>query len=132
MLQHIHSVKKTFIFIGLVLVAIVAGFVIHAKATAPARPLKLVIKGSEGQKFTGFYVADGVTNSLNGIAPMTVNFLARDVNYEFRREGGTGEFRVELYVNDQCRTSTISDKQKCVRGVLKYTRYSESYSAVGY
>ncbi len=124
--------KKLFIIIGLALVAIFGGYVALGTATAAARPLKLVIKGTEGQKFTGFYVADGITNSVSAVAPTTLDFEARNVNFEFRREGGVGEFRVELYVNDQCRTSTISDKQKCVRGVLKYTKYSESYSAEGF
>jgi hypothetical protein len=124
--------KKYLIIIGLALVAIVTSFLALGTTTAAARPLKLVIKGADGQKFKGFYVADGITNSVSAVAPTTLNFEARNVNFEFRREGGVGEFRVELYVNDQCRTSTISDKQKCVRGVLKYTKYSESYSAEGF
>jgi hypothetical protein len=124
--------KKFLIIIGLALVTIVTSFLALGTTTPAARPLKLVIKGSDGQKFMGFYVADGITNSVSAVAPTTLKFEARNVNFEFRREGGIGEFRVELYVNDQCRTSTISDKQKCVRGVLKYTKYSESYSAEGF
>ena len=124
--------KKFLIIIGLALVAIVTSFLALGTATAATRPLKLVIKGTDGQKFNGFHVADGITNSVSAVAPTTLNFEARNVNFEFHREGGVGEFRVELYVNDQCRTSTISDKQKCVRGVLKYTKYSESYSAEGF
>lgn len=124
--------KKFLIIIGLALVAIVTSFLALGKATAAARPVKLVITGPEGQKFTGFFVADGISNSVSAVAPATVNFQARNVNFEFRREGGTGDFRVELYVNDLCRTSTISDKKQSVRGVLKYTTYSESYSAEGF
>lgn len=95
-----HTMKKLFIIIGLALVAIFGGYVALGTATAAARPLKLVIKGTEGQKFTGFYVADGITNSVSAVAPTTLDFEARNVNFEFRREGGVGEFRVELYVND--------------------------------
>lgn len=121
--------------IGCILVGFVAVFVIVYTLTTPsvaARPVRMVVTGPDGQRFSGSYVADGVTNSVSAIAPATISFQARDVTYEFKRDGGAGEFRVALYVGEICRTSTTSDQRQGVRGVLRYASTSESYSASGF
>src|SRR5262245_66240876 len=101
-------------------------------STVVARPVQLVITGPEGQRFSGSYVADGTTNSVHGIAPTTLSFQARNVGYEFKREGGGGEFRVALFIGQLCRTSTTSDNRQGVRGKLSYSAHRESYWAEGY
>ncbi len=53
-------------------------------------------------------MADGVTNSLSALAPATISIQAREVTYEFKSEGGQGEFRVALFVGELCRTTAIS------------------------
>ena len=97
-----------------------------------ARPVRLVITGPEGQRFSGSYVADGVTNALSAIAPATISLQARNVAYEFRREGGDAEFRVALLVGNLCRTSTTSDKRQGVHGELRSAAARESYWAASY
>jgi len=126
--------KKRIIITGLALLALTAIFVtVHTSTpSALTRPLKLVITGSEGQRFTGSYVVDGITNSLSAAAPATVSLQARDVTYEFHREGGNAEFRVALYVEGLCRTSTTSDKRQGVHGELRYAAKGESYWATGF
>jgi hypothetical protein len=102
----------------------------HPTTTPVAtRPMRLVIIGPEGQPFTGSYVADGVTNTVSALAPAAITLQARNVDFEFKREGGTAEFRVALYVGDLCRTSTTSDKKPGVRGALHYSAEKESYWA---
>jgi hypothetical protein len=78
------------------------------------------------------YIADSVTNSVSAVAPATIVFQARDVAYEFKREGGGGEFRVALFVGDLCRTSTTSDSRQGVRGELRYAPALEKYWAAGF
>ena len=101
-------------------------------STVTARPVRLVITGPDGQRFSGSYVADGITNSLQGIAPSTVSFQAKNVTYQFKREGGDAEFRVALFIGGLCRLSTSSDKRQGVRGALHYSAVRENYWAEGY
>lgn len=121
--------------IGLTLIGLVAIFVIlptFSASSVAARPVSLVITGPEGQRFIGSYVADGLTHSVSAIAPATIALQARDVTYEFKRDGGDGEFRVALFVGDLCRTTTTSGQQTGVRGELRYAADRESYWAAGY
>jgi hypothetical protein len=127
--------KKLITILGITVIGIIAILVtLHSFNTRPvaARAVKVVITGPDGQRFSGNYIADGVTNSVSAIAPATISFQARDVDFAFTRDGGDGEFRVALYVGDLCRTSTTSDKQPGVRGQLRYTSTSESYWAAGF
>ncbi len=125
--------KRPFIIVGLAVIALLAILVIR---TAPpplaSRPVRLVITGPEGQRFSGSYVADGVTNSVSAIAPATITVHTRNLAYEFKREGGEAEFRVALFVGDLPRLSTTSDKRQGVRGELRYTAARESYWAAGF
>ena len=127
--------KKQSMMVGFTLIGLVAVVVIlHTLNNSPPapRPVRLVITGPDGQPFSGSYTADGVTNSVSAIAPATLTMQARDVTFEFNRVGGVGEFRVDLYVGDLCRTSTTSDKLPGVRGALRYASASESYWAAGF
>ena len=127
--------KKRSIIIGLLLLALIAIWVIlhtFSSSSVAARPVSLVITGPDGQRFTGSYVADGVTNSVSAVVPATISLQAREVSYEFKREGGDGEFRVALFVGDLCRTSTTSHEQPGVRGELRYAAGRESYWAAGF
>jgi hypothetical protein len=120
-----------FMLMGLVAVSVMI-YILTASTTA-ARPVRLVVTGPVGQRFSGSYVADGITNSVQGIAPTTVSFAAKNVAYEFKREGGEAEFRVALFVGDLCRLSTTSDKRQGVRGELRYSAAArENYWAEGY
>lgn len=121
--------------IGLVLLALVAMVVVlhtFAPSSVAARPVRLVITGPDGQPFSGSYAADGVTNSVSAIAPATISLQARDVVYEFKRQGGDGELRVALYVGDLPRLSTTSGKRQGVRSQLRYSSDSESYWAADF
>ena len=128
--------KKRHFLIGLTAAAaLLAGIGIlytFTRSPVPARPVRLVVTGPEGQRFSGSYVADGVTNSVSAVAPATISLQANDVTYAFKREGGGGEFRVELYVGESCRTSITSDARDGVRGELRYTSDSESYWGAGF
>jgi hypothetical protein len=107
-------------------------FLAGCSKTAQTRPVRLVITGPEGQHFKGSYVADGVTNNVNGETPKTIKLHAKDVTYEFKREGGQGEFRVALLVEDLYRTSTTSDKRQGVRGWYHSLPNGEKYGAAGF
>ncbi|MCD6051874.1 MAG: hypothetical protein K0Q55_3283, partial [Verrucomicrobia bacterium] len=87
-----------------------------APSSVAARPVSVVINAPDGQRVTGHYVVDGVTNAVNTTAPVTLKMQARDVTYEFQRTAGEGEFRVALFVGGLCRTSTTSDQRQGVRG----------------
>ena len=121
--------------IGLALLTLGVVFVISRAFNASVvavRPVRLVITGPEGQRFSGSYVADGVTNWVSAIAPGTISVQARDVAYAFNREGGQGEFRVALFVGDVCRTSATCGERQGVRGWLRYSADHESYDAGGF
>lgn len=105
---------------------------VFAASSATPQPVRLVITGPDGQIFSGNYVADGVTNSIKAITPATISFPAGNVSYEFKRDGGTGEFRVALYVGNRCRTSTTSASSQGIRGGLHYRRGKESCWASPY
>jgi hypothetical protein len=124
-----HMMKKRRIVIGLTAIGLAAVVCLCALKPSPpaARPVRLVITGPEGQRFSGSYTADGVTNSVSALAPATLSMQARDVDFAFKREGGDGEFRVELYVGDLCRTSTTSHTKEGVRGALRYTLDDDTY-----
>ena len=126
--------KKRRILIGVAAAAVAAavGSLHVQRLTGRARPVRLVVTGPEGQRFSGSYVADGVTNSVSGVAPATISLQARDVTYAIKREGGDGEFRVALYVGELCRTSTTSDTRQGVRGELRYGADRESYWGAGF
>lgn len=127
--------KRLNITIAVTLIALVAILIIltaFPTASAQARPVSLVITGPDGQRFTGSYVADGITNSLSAVAPAAISFQAREVRFEFKREHGDGEFRVALFVGDLCRTSTTSHEQPGVRGELRYAAGRESYWSAGF
>jgi hypothetical protein len=127
--------KKRSVIIGLLLLVVVAIWVTlqpTASSSVAARPVRLVITGPDGQQFSGTYIADGVTNSVRAIAPATIGLQAREVAYEFKREGGDGEFRVALYVGDLPRLSTTCGQRQGVRGQLRYSSDNESYWAAGF
>lgn len=127
--------KKRSMIIGLVALVVVALLVAlktGASSSVAARPVRLVITGPDGQQFSGTYIADGVTNSVRAIAPATIGLQAREVAYEFKREGGDGEFRVALYVGDLPRLSTTCGQRKGVRGQFRCSSDSESYWAAGF
>jgi hypothetical protein len=69
---------------------------------------------------------------MRGIAPATISFQARNISYEFKREGGQAEFRVALFIGQLCRTSATSDKRQGVRGKLTYSAARESCWAESY
>lgn len=96
-----------------------AGPAQHKRTSVPVQPVRLVITGPEGQRFTGNYVADGITNTVTGTVPMTLTLQARDVAYEFKHEGGDGEFRVTSFVGDLPRTSLTSGTGESVRGWVR-------------
>src|SRR5688572_28534380 len=121
-----------FTLVGLAAVCAVLFKVTHPPTPVAARPVRLVITGPEGQRFSGSYAADGVTNSVTAVAPAVINVLAKDVGFEFKRQGGNGEFRVAMFVGEQCRTSTTSDQRDGVRGQLRYGPESESYWSAGF
>jgi hypothetical protein len=131
--QHITIMKKRIGIIGITLLGLISIFVtVHiftTSSTVAVRPVRLVVTGPEGQHFSGSYIADGITNAVSAIAPATITTQARDVIFEFKREGGDGEFRVALYVGELCRISTTSYKGQGVRGVLRYASNRESYWA---
>jgi hypothetical protein len=88
-------------------------------------PVRLEITGPVGQRFSGTYTADGATNTVTATAPATIGVAGTDVTYEFKPEGaapaaGGGEFRVNLYVGDVQRLSTVADG-KGVRGAYRLT-----------
>ncbi len=121
--------------IGLTLMGLVTIFaVLHTRtaSTVAARPVRLVISGAEGQRFSGSYVADGVTNTLIALAPATISVQARDFAFEFKREGGDANFGAALFVGDICRTSTFSDKRSGMRGELRYSAEKESCWVASY
>jgi hypothetical protein len=127
-----HIMRKRPIIIGLTLLWLTAtGVTLYIFATfrVKPRPVRLVITAPEGQRFSGSYVADGVTNAVSALAPATISLRAKDVDFEFKREGGAAEFRVALFVDDSCRTSTASDKKNGVRGAVHYAAHEESYWA---
>ena len=99
----------------------------------PVQPIRMIVTGPEGQRFSGSYVANGVTHTVSGIAPATFGVQANDVTYQFKREGdATGEFRVALYVGDLCRTSATSDRRPGVRGEFRHDASRENYWAAGF
>lgn len=127
--------KKRNIIIVLTLLGLIAILMTFHPLTSPpvaARPVKVVITGPDGQRFTGRYVADGVTNVVSAVAPATIKLHARNFTYEFQRNGGDGEFRVALFVEDLCRTSTTSDRRHGVRGEVRYAADHENYWAAGF
>jgi hypothetical protein len=130
--------NKRRVLIGLTLVAtaLALAATVHAftrRPVAQAVPLRLKIIGPEGQRFSGSYTADGVTTAVSAVAPATVSVDARELAFQFNREGGTaGEFRVAVFVGDLCRTSTTSDTRQGVRGEFHHTATSESYWAAGF
>lgn len=96
-------------------------------------PVRMVVTGPDGQRFSGSYVANGVTHAVSGSAPATFGVQASDVTYQFKREGdAAGEFRVALYVGDLCRTSATSDRRPGVRGKFQHKSTGESYWAAGF
>jgi hypothetical protein len=125
--------KKRIMIIGIALLGLIPIFVtvhiVTTSSTVVTRPVRLVVTGPDGQHFSGSYIADGITNAVSAIAPATITTHARDVVFEFKREGGEGEFRVAMFVGDRGRTSTTSGNRHGVRGMLRYSAGGESYWA---
>lgn len=125
--------KKSIMLIGLtlmVLIAIAMTLFLRNNSTVAARPARLVVTGADGQHISGMYVADGVTNSVKAITPVTLGFAARNIDFEFKQEGGETPIRVDLYVCDLQRLSTTT--LQGARGTLRYSAASECYWAVGF
>src|SRR3569832_2395841 len=121
--------RKGPIITGLALVWLITTKVtvyMFATVRIKPRPVRLVITAPEGLRFSGSYVADGVTNSVSALAPATISLRDRDVTFECKRDGGDAEFRVAMYVDDSCRTSTVSDKKNGVRGAVRYAANTET------
>jgi hypothetical protein len=64
--------------------------------------------GPDGQRFTGSYTADGITNRVNGVVPTTISVRVKELSYSLRPEDSREEFRVVLTVEKLNRTSRIS------------------------
>jgi hypothetical protein len=91
-----------------------------------ARPVKLVITGPEGQRFTGSYTADGVTNVVSAVVPTTISLRTSEVTYNFQPADDRKEFRVALDVEDLVRTSFVSQEGKNIRGGWRSSATAES------
>lgn len=117
---------------GIVALVLVGYLLSRSSASNTHRPLRLVITGAAGERFSGKYVADGKTNLISAIAPASISLQAGELAYEFERAGKDGEFRVAAYVGDLCRTSATSDARKGVRGGWRSAADSESYWAGSY
>ena len=114
--------------------AIVYAFNRDDEVAAPV-PVRLMITGSDGQRFSGAYTADGVTNTVSAVAPAIFCLNGSQVSFEFKREGdepAKGEFRVDLYANNVQRTSTTSDTRQGVRGSFRNTSTTNSVWAAGF
>ncbi len=125
--------KKSIMLIGLALMALIAiamTLFLLNNSTIAARPARLVVTGSDGQHISGKYVADGFTNTVSAITPVTISFAARNIDFEFKQEGGEIPIRIDLYVCDLQRLSTTT--LQGARGSLRYSAASECYWAVGF
>ena len=120
--------KRRLILIGVTLLAIVGIYLaLHTSApTVNPRQVKLVITGPDGQRFTGSYTADGITNALSAAAPATISLQAKEVTYEFQPGDNREEFRVVIDVDDLHRTSFCSYKGGSVKGGWRYSGRGES------
>jgi hypothetical protein len=119
-------------FLGLA-VALIVAYGFSDPAVTPNVPVRMVVTGPDGQRFSGSYVANGVAHAVSGMAPATFGVQANDVTWQFIREGdAAGEFRVALYVGDLCRTSATSGRRPGVQGAFKHTATSESYWGAGF
>ena len=100
----------------------------HSKAQPEGKiqAVQLVITGPEGQQFNGSYVVDGVTNSLVGKVPATIDLQARSVSYSFKPADDRQEFRVGLDVNGTHRSSRLSYQGGEVKGGWKIWADGES------
>ncbi len=96
------------------------------KPDGKIQAVQLTISGPEGQQFAGSYVVDGVTNSLMGKVPATIDLQARHVSYNFKPADDREEFRVVLDVNGAHRTSFCSYRGREVKGGWKNWAHGES------
>jgi hypothetical protein len=112
----------------LALLAVVAGVLLmQSRATpVPTRPVHLIVTGPSGERFTGSYIADGITNTFSAAVPATITCWARTLTYEIQPADNRQEFRVALDVEQTHRTSFISYKGKPVKGGWRYTATEES------
>jgi hypothetical protein len=109
---------KWLVITAIVLLAVTAGLLVwrNSRPDAAARSVILVITGPEGQKFTGSYSADGKTNLLNGVVPMTIAVRATELTYGFQPEDRRDEFQVALEVENLNRTSVATYKGGTAKG----------------
>ena len=123
-----HVITKRFlIIVSVVLAGACVLFLLYdAPAKLVPRQVKLVIRGADGQRFTGTYVSDGITNTLSTAVPTTIRLWAREVTYEFQPEDEREEFRVALEVEKLQRSSFASHQGKSVRGGWRYWSTGES------
>ena len=123
--------KMTSAVCGVILLAVLAIVAVahrhpKAKQQGEVRTVQLSITGPEGQQFAGSYVVDGVTNSLMGKVPATLDLQARHISYTFTPADDRGEFRVALDVNGTHRSSFCSYRGREVKGGWKNWATGES------
>ncbi len=98
-----------------------------SRPEAEPRPVTLRIVGAAGQRFTGSYTVDGAVHVVNASAPAAIRLRTTHVTYDIRPDSpGPEEFRVNLFVGQAIRVSTLSYQGQSVRGGYHLTDHSEA------
>src|SRR5689334_10734056 len=110
--------KKWLVIPALALVAVLVALLSLPGSTSggSARHVQLLVTGSDGQRFSGSYVADGRSNSVSGVVPTTIGVRVTQLSYTFQPEDRREEFRVTLDVENLHRTSFVSYQGASVKG----------------
>lgn len=123
--------KTRLIVYGVTLALVIVALVIlrSPAPTTSAQPIRFVITGPEGQRFSGGYIADGLWHVVSAVVPADIRQNAKRVNYAFGPENKKGEVCVALYVNGICKTSVTNSTGTGVVGGWDATTGVERYHA---
>ena len=92
--------------------------------------MKLVVLGPPNIPVAATYTVDGLTTTHSAVMPAAFDFRGRSAaEWKVQRLAGNEEFRVEFYVGDLRRTSTISAGHSAIRGAILYENNRERYWA---
>lgn len=108
-------------------ILVIAGVVALAVTKEPDTAFtKIIVTGTEGQKITGQYTADGIEQTIDEILPAEITIEARRLSLSVESSDESKDIFAQVFVNDNRR---VSGGNQCIQvEVIGKTMFSSPRS----
>ena len=103
---------KKAIIIAIVMLLLVSGGLLAIMNNPETTSIKVVVTGTEGQRITGQYTADGVKQTIERVLPTEISIEAKRLSMLIESQDDTKGIFAQVFVNDQQR---LGGQNQCIQ-----------------